>query len=149
NIAQVFQRSGMRELTWKDSGLTSITDLKGHIVGVWGFGNQFPLFAGLVKNGIDPNNPDDVTIFNQPFDMNAFLGHQVDAAAAMTYNEMAQVLEQVGPDNKFPLYTLDNLNVIDLNQVGTAMLEDLVFANEDWLAQSGNDETSIKFLRAS
>jgi NitT/TauT family transport system substrate-binding protein len=149
NIAQVFQRSGMRELTWKDSGLTSITDLKGHIVGVWGFGNQFPLFAGLVKNGIDPNNPDDVTIFNQPFDMNAFLGHQVDAAAAMTYNEMAQVLEQVGPDNKFPLYTLDDLNVIDLNEVGTAMLEDLVFANEDWLAQPGNEETSIKFLRAS
>lgn len=153
NIAQIYTRSGMRELTWKDSGLTSITDLKGKTVGVWGFGNQFPLFAALVKNDIDPNNPDDITIFNQPFDMNDFLGKKIDAAAAMTYNEMAQVLEAVGPDGTFPLYTLDDLNVIDLNEVGTAMLEDLIFANEKWLAGTtgdvSNEEIAIKFLRGA
>jgi NitT/TauT family transport system substrate-binding protein len=153
HIAQIFQRSGMRELTWKDSGLKTITDLKGKTVGVWGFGNQFPLFAGLVKNGIDPENPDDITIFNQPFDMNAFLNHEIDAAAAMTYNEMAQVLEFVGEDGKFPVYTMDDLNVIDLNEVGTALLEDLVFVNEKWLADKtngvSNEDIAVKFLRAT
>jgi NitT/TauT family transport system substrate-binding protein len=149
NIAQVFQRSGMRELTWADSGLETIEDLRGRVVGVWGFGNQYPLFAALVANGIDPNNPDDITIFNQPFDMVAFLNREIDAAAAMTYNEMAQVLEYVDEDGNFPVYTLEDLNVIDLNEVGTAMLEDLVFVNEEWLAQEGNDEIAVKFLRAS
>jgi len=149
NIAQIYQRSGMRELTWGDSGLETIEDLRGHVVGVWGFGNQYPLYAGLVKNGIDPENPDDITIFNQPFDMNAFLNREIDAAAAMTYNEMAQVLEFVGEDGTFPVYTMDDLNVIDLNEVGSAMLEDMIFVNGEWLAEEGSEEIAIRFLRGS
>ncbi|NWF69401.1 MAG: ABC transporter substrate-binding protein [Chloroflexi bacterium] len=149
NIAQVFQRSGMREIAWADSGIETIEDLRGRVVGVWGFGNQYPLFAALVANGIDPDNPDDITIFNQPFDMVAFLNREIDAAAAMTYNEMAQVLEYVDEDGNFPVYTLDDLNIIDLNEVGTAMLEDLVFANEAWLAEEGNEDIAVRFLRAS
>ena len=43
------------------------------------------------------NPKKDVTIVNQPFDMNLFLKRQVDAAAAMTYNELAQVLETKNP----------------------------------------------------
>jgi NitT/TauT family transport system substrate-binding protein len=153
NIAQIFQRSGMLEITWADSGLETIEDLQGRVVGVWGFGNQFPLYAALVKNDIDPNNPDDITIFNQPFDMVAFLNREIDAAAAMTYNELAQVLEFVGEDGTFPVYTLEDLNIIDLNEAGTAMLEDHVFANEEWLAGEtegvANEEIAIRFLRAS
>ncbi len=152
-IAQIFERSGMREVTWADSGLETIEDLQGKIVGVWGFGNQWPLYAALVKAGMDPDNTDDVTIYIQPFDMVDFLNRDIDAAAAMTYNEMAQVLEFVGEDGTFPVYTMEDLNVIDLNEVGTAMLEDLVFANEEWLAGEtdgvANEEIAIRFLRAS
>jgi NitT/TauT family transport system substrate-binding protein len=149
NISQIFQRSGMREIAWADSGIETIEDLRGRVVGVWGFGNQYPLYAALVANGIDPDNPDDITIFNQPFDMVAFLNREIDAAAAMTYNEMAQVLEFVDEDGNFPVYTMEDLNVIDLNQVGTAMLEDLVFVNEQWLAEEGNEDIAVRFLRAS
>lgn len=148
-IAQIFQRSGMREVAWKDSGIETIEDMEGKKVGVWGFGNQFPLFAALVKAGLDPEDPNDVEIVNQPFDMTLLLNREVDAAAAMTYNELAQVLEFVGEDGSFPTYTLDDLNVIDLNEVGTAMLEDNIFANEEWLAQEGNEEIAIKFIKAS
>ena len=35
NIAQVFTRSGMTEVTWKDTGLDEITKLEGKKVGVW------------------------------------------------------------------------------------------------------------------
>src|SRR3990172_1318966 len=73
NIAQVFTRSGMTELTWKDSGITSVAKMKGKKVGVWCCGNEFELYAALTKNGIDPKKSSDVTIVNQPFDMNLFL----------------------------------------------------------------------------
>src|SRR5919206_1484293 len=95
NIAQVFTRSGMTELTWKDSGITTIGQMKGKKVGVWCCGNENELYAALNKNGMDPKK--DVTIVNQPFNMDLFLNRQVDAAAAMTYNELAQVLETKNP----------------------------------------------------
>lgn len=149
NIAQIYQRSGMRQITWVDSGLTSFEDLGGKVVGVWCCGNQFPTFAALNKAGYDPDNPDDVVIAQQAFDMNAFLAREIDAASAMTYNELAQVLEFVAEDGSFPVYTIDQLNVLDFNEYGTAMLEDGIFARADWLAEEGNEEVAIKFLRAS
>src|SRR2546430_1613463 len=96
-IAQVFSRSGMTELSWKDSGITSIAKMRGKKVGVWCCGNENELYAALVKNGMDPMNTKDVTIVNQPFNMDLFLNREVDAAAAMTYNELAQVLETKNP----------------------------------------------------
>ncbi|MBK8030591.1 MAG: ABC transporter substrate-binding protein [Chloroflexi bacterium] len=54
NIAQIYQRSGMRQITWADSGLTSFEDLGGRTVGVECCGNQFPTFAALTKAGFDP-----------------------------------------------------------------------------------------------
>ena len=97
SIAQVFARSGMTELTWKDSGINTIAKMSGKKVGVWCCGNQPELFAALNKNSINPAKSSDVTIVNQPFDMNLFLQRKIDAAAAMTYNELAQVLETKNP----------------------------------------------------
>jgi len=80
-----------------DKDIKSVADLKGKNVGVWLGGNEFELFAALVKNGMDPQNAADVTIVQQPFDMTLLLKGDVDAAAAMIYNEYAQVLEQIIP----------------------------------------------------
>jgi len=52
NIAQVFARSGVTQLTWKNSGITTIAGLKGKKVGNWLGGNQYELFAALTKAGI-------------------------------------------------------------------------------------------------
>jgi len=148
NIAQVFTRSGMTELTWKSSGINTIKKMGGKKVGVWCCGNEPELFAALNKNGINPKSSGDVTIVNQPFDMNLFLQKKVDAAAAMTYNELAQVLETKNPDTG-KLYTLADLNVFKMSDpsVGTAMLEDNVFVTEKYLK---SDPTTItQFLQAS
>ena len=102
----------MTELTWKDSGITSIGQMKGKKVGVWCCGNENELYAALNKNGMDPKK--DVTIVNQPFDMNLFLNKQVDAAAAMTYNELAQVLETKNPKTG-KLYQPSDINVIKMD----------------------------------
>jgi NitT/TauT family transport system substrate-binding protein len=146
NIAQVFARSGMTEITWKDTGLDTITDLRGKKVGVWLGGNEHKLFAALTKNGIDPQK--DTQIVAQPFDMNLFLNREVDAAAAMTYNELAQVLEAENPDTG-ELYQLDDLNVFLMSELGTGALEDGIFVNEDWIADEANQDIATRFLKAS
>jgi NitT/TauT family transport system substrate-binding protein len=146
NIAQVFTRSGMTEITWKDSGIEDITELEGKKVGVWLGGNEHKLFAALNKNGLDPQS--DVEIVAQPFDMNLFLNNEIDAAAAMTYNELAQVLEQENPDTG-ELYTLEDLNVFKMSDLGTGALEDGVFVRSDWIEDEGNQDIAKRFLKAT
>ncbi len=146
NIAQVFNKSGMTELTWRSSGITSIKGLKGKKVGVWCCGNENELYAALVKNGMDPHK--DVTIVNQPFDMTLFLSKKVDAAAAMTYNELAQVLESKNPATG-KLYQLSDLNIIKMQNAGTAMLEDGIFSTDSWLKDSAHQDVAKRFLAAS
>jgi len=146
NIAQVFTRSGMTELTWKTSGITTIGQMRGKKVGVWCCGNENELYAALNKNNINPAK--DVTIVNQPFNMNLFLNNDVEAAAAMTYNELAQVLETKDPKTG-KLYQPSQLNVIKMEDVGTGMLEDGVFVRGDWISNKDNQATAKKFLAAS
>ena len=92
-------------MSFKDKGITSPADLKGKKVGNWGFGNEFELFAGMTKAGLDPGK--DVTLVQQQFDMQALLKGEIDAAQAMTYNEYAQVLEAKNPATG-KLYTADD-----------------------------------------
>jgi NitT/TauT family transport system substrate-binding protein len=139
NIAQVFAYSGMREIAFKSSGVKGAADLKGRRVAVWFGGNEFELLATLEKHKIDRHK--DVTLVQQPFDMNLLLQKKVDASAAMTYNEYKQVLDAgVKPDD---------LVVIDFNKEGTAMLEDGIFVKADWIGDARNKQLAARFLRAS
>ncbi len=149
NIGQVFQRSGTLQVSFVDTGIESVEDFAGMNIGTWGFGNEHELFAAMRAVDIDPDNPDDVTIVQQPFDMSLLLNGEVDAAQAMIYNEYAQVLEAIDPDTGEFLYTPEDLNVINFNDVGTAMLQDHIFVRGDWLAEEGNAEISEAFLRGA
>jgi NitT/TauT family transport system substrate-binding protein len=150
NIAQVFQRSGTVEVSWADSGITEPADWEGKRVGAWGFGNEFEVVAAARQAGLEPG--EDFEQVTQLFDMVAFLNREIDAAEAMTYNELAQVLETENPDTG-ELYQLEDLNIIDFNEVGTAMLQDHVMARESWLASDTNgvpnEQIAVCFLRAS
>jgi NitT/TauT family transport system substrate-binding protein len=148
NIAQVFTRSGMTQLTWKDSGINSISKMKGKKVANWLGGNEYELFAALVRAGMDPAKNKGVTIVKQPFDMNLFMKRQVDSASAMTYNELAQVLETKNPKTG-KLTKLSDLNVLKMQTVGTGMLEDGIFTTEKWIGDKGHQATAKKFLAAS
>ncbi len=148
NIAQVFNKSGLTLLTWKDTGLNSVPKLKDKTVGNWLFGNEYEVFAALAKYGMDPVHNKGVTIFQQPFDMNAFLKRQISAASAMTYNELAQVLETKNPKTG-KLYKLSDMNVIKMQDVGTSMLEDGIFTTGKWIKDPANQAIAKKFLAAS
>jgi len=156
NIAQVFQRAGTLSVSWKDSGITSPEDFAGKKVGAWGFGNELEVIASARLAGLEAG--EDFTQVTQPFDMSLLLNAYdgcaesdtdcVDVAEAMIYNEYAQLLETENPDTG-ELFQPDDLNVIDYNEVGTAMLQDAVWARAAWLAQDGNEEVAEGFLRAS
>lgn len=144
-IGQVFQRSPTLQVSFKEAGITSPEDLAGKRVGAWGFGNEAELYAGLRKAGLDPATEN---IVAQQFDMVAFVAGEIDAAQAMIYNEYAQVLETINPDTG-ELFQPDDLNVISWEDYGTSMLQDAIFASEAWLAQEGNEDIAVKFLKAS
>ncbi len=147
NIGQIFQRSGTLQVSWADSGIKTPADLKGKKVGNWGFGNEFELFAGMTKAGLDPAK--DVTLVQQQFDMQALLKREIDAAQAMTYNEYAQVLEAKNPDTG-ELYKPEDFSVLNWNDEGVAMLQDAIWANTDKLKNDPTyKENATKFVKAS
>ncbi|MFC5729244.1 MULTISPECIES: ABC transporter substrate-binding protein [Nocardioides] len=145
NVAQIFERSATTQISFKDKGIAEPADLKGKAVGSWGFGNEWELFAGMQSANV---GVDDINLVQQAFDMNAFLAGDIDAAQAMTYNEYAQVLETVNPKTG-ELYQPEDLNVIDWNDVGTAMLQDAIWAQTEKLSEEAYQEQTVAFIKAS
>jgi NitT/TauT family transport system substrate-binding protein len=148
SISQVFNKSGLTLLTWKDTGINTVAKMKNKKVANWLFGNEFEVFAALAKQGMDPAHNKGVTIVQEPFSMDFFLKRQADAASAMTYNELAQVLEAKNPKTG-KLYTMNDLNVIKMQSVGTSMLEDNIFTTTGYLKNPANVATAKKFVAAS
>jgi NitT/TauT family transport system substrate-binding protein len=146
NIAQIYQRSGTLQVSFKDAGITSVADFAGKKIGNWGFGNEFEIFAALTKAGLDPAT--DVELVQQQFDMSGLLAGDIDAAEAMTYNEYAQVLEAVNPDTG-ALYTADDFNVISYEDEGVGMLQDAIWADGARLSDEAYRSTAVKFVAAS
>ncbi len=146
DVAQIFQRSGTLQVSFKNKNITAPADLKGKKVGNWGFGNEFELFAGMGKAGLNPGK--DVSLVQQQFDMKALLSGDIDAAQAMIYNEYAQVLEADNPTTG-KLYQPGDFNTINWNDVGTAMLQDAIWARTDKLTDPAFQDTTVKFIEAS
>jgi NitT/TauT family transport system substrate-binding protein len=146
NIGQVYARSGTTEVTWKDSGINTFSKMRGKKFGVWIFGNEFEQRAALVKFGMNPDK--DVKLIKQNFDVNPFLKRQVDATSAMTYNELAQILESKNSKTGKQV-KLSELNVFKYNDLGTGMLQDGIFVKGDWIKDPANQATAVKFLEAS
>ena len=146
NVAQIFQRSGTLQVSFADSGITSPEDFAGANIGSWGFGNEFELLAGSRSVGLEPG--EDFEIVQQNFDMLALINGEIDAAQAMIYNEYAQVLETVNPDTG-ELFTPDDLTIIDWNDVGTAMLQDAIWADGGRLGDEAYDDQTTRFIAAS
>ena len=96
--------------------------------------------------GVEP--VDDYEVVQQSFDMLALISGEIDAAQAMIYNEYAQVLETINPDTG-ELFTADDLSVIDWNDVGTAMLQDAIWADGSQLGVASYQDVTTRFIAAS
>lgn len=133
-VAQVFQKSGLQLVSLKSSGVKSAEDLKGKKVGNWLSGNEYEVVALYNKYGFG-----DQEILQQDYTMDQLTKGEFAAASAMTYNELKLVLDAG--------YTMDDLNIIDMNDEGVGMLEDCLITNEEWAKE--NKDALVKFIRAS
>jgi len=145
DIAQVFQKSGTLQVSWKGDGVASVADFEGKRIGSWGFGNEWEIFAAMADEGLDSTT---VSITTQDFSMNALLDRDVDAAQAMTYNEWAQILEVKNPDTG-ELYQPEDFDVVSYEDTAGAMLQDAIWADTQRLADDpAYADAAVRFLKA-
>ena len=136
-VGQIFQKSSFLLVSKKEKGINSPKDLAGKKVGAWLGPAEFPVYPLLDKYGLDKNK--DLTIVKQDNTMDALLNGSLDAASAHTYNEYLVLLKSgLKPED---------INVIDLEQEGSGMLEDCLIVNTEWLAK--NKEVAAKFMKAT
>jgi NitT/TauT family transport system substrate-binding protein len=156
-IAQVFQRSATLSVSWADSGITEVEQWAGKKIGAWPFGNELEvLVSAQILAGL--TDGEDFTRVEQDFDMNELIAAQdgcgesdtdcVDVAEAMIYNEWAQLLEATDP-NTGELFQPEQFHVFNYNELGTAMLQDALWARQSWLEEGNNEDVAVRFLRAS
>lgn len=136
NVFQGLQTSPQYLITKADSGITSGKDLKGKKVGSWFGGRQYEFYALAQKYGYDI---DDIQWTQQDYTMDQFYSGQLDAASAMSYNEYLLVQNDGYKDS--------DINVIDMNKEGVAMLEDCLFVKSSWAEE--NKDLLTRFIKAS
>jgi NitT/TauT family transport system substrate-binding protein len=142
NIAQPYQKSGMEMICRKDGPIKTEADFKGHTLGVWFFGNEYPFFAWMNKLGLKTDGgADGVTVLKQSFDVQPLLQKQADCISVMTYNEYWQAIDAgLKPED---------LVAFNYTAMGNDLLEDGLYAMEDKLKDPAFKEKMVKFVRAS
>jgi len=142
NIAQPFEKAGMEMVCPADGPVKSESDFKGHTLGVWFYGNEYPFFAWMNKLGLSTDGgPDGVTVLKQSFDVQPLIQKQADCISVMTYNEYWQLIDAG--------YKPEDLIVFNYSDMGNDLLEDGLYAMEDKLADPAFKANMVKFVRAS
>ena len=142
NIAQPYKKAGMQLVCPADGPIKTEADFKGHTLGVWFFGNEYPFYAWMNKLGIPTEGgPDGVTVLKQSFDVQPLIQKQADCISVMTYNEYWQLIDAG--------YKPEDLTVFNYSAMGVDLLEDGLYAMEDNLKDAAFKDKMVRFVRAS
>ncbi|MCY0096293.1 ABC transporter substrate-binding protein [Hoeflea ulvae] len=142
NIAQPYKKAGMQLVCPADGPVQTEEDFKGHTLGVWFYGNEYPFFAWMNKLGLSTEGGEDgVTVLKQSFDVQPLIQKQADCISVMTYNEYWQLIDAG--------YKAEDLIVFNYSAMGNDLLEDGLYAMEDDLADPAFAEKMVKFVEAS
>jgi NitT/TauT family transport system substrate-binding protein len=142
NIAQPYQKSGLEMICPKDGPIKSEADFKGHTLGVWFFGNEYPFFAWMNKLGLKTEGgKDGVTVLKQSFDVQPLVQKQADCISVMTYNEYWQAIDAG--------FKPEDLLVFNYTNLGNDLLEDGLYALDSKLKDPKFKADMVKFVRAS
>jgi len=142
NIAQPFKKAGMELVCPKDGPIKTEADFKGHTLGVWFFGNEYPFYAWMNKLGYSTEGgADGVTVLKQSFDVQPLIQKQADCISVMTYNEYWQLIDAG--------YKPEDLTVFNYTAMGNDLLEDGLYAMEDKLKDPAFEDKMVRFVRAS
>ena len=142
NIAQPYKKAGMQLVCPADGPVQTEEDFKGHTLGVWFYGNEYPFFAWMNKLGLSTEGgADGVTVLKQSFDVQPLIQKQADCISVMTYNEYWQLMDAG--------YKPEDLIVFNYSAMGNDLLEDGLYALEDNLKDPAYVEKMVKFVNAS
>ena len=142
NIAQPFKKAGMQLVCPADGPVKTEADFKGHTLGVWFFGNEYPFYAWMNKLGLSTEGgPDGVTVLKQSFDVQPLIQKQADCISVMTYNEYWQLIDAG--------YKPEDLIVFNYTAMGVDLLEDGLYTMEDKLKDPAFEDKMVRFVRAS
>jgi NitT/TauT family transport system substrate-binding protein len=142
NIAQPFAKSGLELICPKDGPVKTEADFKGHTLGVWFFGNEYPFFAWMHKLGYSTDGgPDGVTVLKQSFDVQPLIQKQADCISVMTYNEYWQAIDAG--------FKPEDLIVFNYTKLGNDLLEDGLYVMQDKLKDPAFQDKMVRFVRAS
>ncbi|MEP9396303.1 ABC transporter substrate-binding protein [Mesorhizobium sp. KR2-14] len=142
NIAQPYAKSGLELICPKDGPVKSEADFKGHTLGVWFFGNEYPFYAWMHKLGYSTEGgPDGVTVLKQSFDVQPLVQKQADCISVMTYNEYWQAIDAG--------FKPEDLIVFNYSELGNDLLEDGLYVMQDKLQDPAFQDKMVRFVRAS
>ncbi|MET3660848.1 ABC transporter substrate-binding protein [Aquamicrobium ahrensii] len=142
NIAQPYAKSGLELICPKDGPIQTEADFKGHTLGVWFFGNEYPFYAWMHKLGLPTEGgPDGVTVLKQSFDVQPLIQKQADCISVMTYNEYWQAIDAG--------FKPEDLVVFNYTELGNDLLEDGLYVIEDNLKDAAFEDKMVRFVRAS
>lgn len=144
DVAQVFQRSGLRQVSWATDPLASPADFRDARVGLSPDGG-FEVIAAVSAAGLDPVA--DVTL-QSPGGYRALLAGDVQASAVQSYDGYVRLLGSIRPGTESPITPAD-IAVVDYQQLGWGLLPDGIWANGAGLTDAGYRDVVQRFVTAT
>jgi NitT/TauT family transport system substrate-binding protein len=140
HVAQVFQKSGLVLACRKP--IEEAEDLKGMNVSLWSGGQESPFYAWMAKVGLGIyGEADGVTIMREGLDPDAYRRRSSDCFTAQSYQLPAQIALQGK--------TSFDYHVFSYEQIGTATLEDGLYARARDLTETDRIQRVAHFLAAA
>lgn len=137
HVAQIFQKSGL--LLACRRPIDRPDDLRGANVELWFDGQEGPFFAWMHKVGLGIyGEADGVTILREAQDPAPYRGRRVDCFTTESY----LLPGQLGAEGKTP----SDYRLFDFEDLGTATLEDGLYARAEDLADPDRVELFARFL---
>ncbi|MCX7919601.1 MAG: ABC transporter substrate-binding protein [bacterium] len=144
HIAQIFQRSGLRIIAKKSSGIQEPTDLIHKRLGLWSKNREYGIMTFLTLAGLDANI---VKLLPQKKTIKPFLENQVDAIPVMVYDGYITLLEKGIDTTALTIFDAATPLEVSGQTLPWGLLEDGIFVTEKTLHEQ--PELCERFLRAT
>ena len=145
DIGQIFHRSSTLTMAFREEDVSAPADFRDKRVGVLPGGDRLEVIAAAKKGGVAL--PGDGQVVDLGTGVDPLLTGEVDVAQVTIHDTYARVLEAT--DRRGKPYQVTDFDVINVEDEGTAMLQDAVFARASWLAREGNEAIATAFIKAS
>lgn len=144
NVAQVFQRSGLRQVSWAEAAIGTPDAFRDRRVGLPP-GGGYEVIAATSRAGLDPVA--DVSLIT-PGGHRALLDGSVEAAAVQSFDGLVRLRDSTRPTTGTPI-TDGDLAIIDYATLGLGLLPDGLWTNASALQDPDYRDAVQRFVTAT